>query len=78
MAGAAALPYKSDLHIFFLDNLWWITLVEFENQIICISKMADMALSLYTPIATALAKIFKCYIYFFNLIYSLFVAYYTI
>ena len=32
--------------IFFLNTLWWISLIEFENQLICISKMAVMALML--------------------------------
>ena len=38
-----------------LSTLWWISLVEFENQLICISKMVAMALMLYSPIVTALA-----------------------
>ena len=44
--------------IFFLNTLWWISLVEFENQLICISKMVVMSLMLYSPICNALAKNF--------------------
>ena len=41
--------------ILFLNTLWWIVLLEFENVLICISRMAAMALLLYSPIVTALA-----------------------
>ena len=39
--GVNTLQYLSDLHKFFSEQ-WWIILFKFENQLICISKMAAM------------------------------------
>ena len=36
------------LAIFFLNSLWWIFLLKFENQLICKSKMAAMGSFAYS------------------------------
>ena len=43
---------------FFSENPLMVYLVELGNELICISKMAVMALLLYYPIVTALVIIF--------------------
>ena len=41
---------------FFLNTLCWTSLVEFENQLICISKMATIALVVYSPHCYCIGK----------------------